>query len=284
MQGTIATSKPTRAGSGFTLIELMVVMLIISLLASILVPAVNQARTAAKVAQSKALVFNLESALHMFKSDEMLGNEFPPSRWLPSDFVTADDDPYSSGKSYTAYGAQTLVWAVVGAGLTGTHPFEEGRLQELYDPAENHLARGPFMDASKLAVHKVEDAECELADKLSSVTTNSPAPVILDSFGMPVLYWRPDRSTGPGDPIHDRLPQENNEAFAGSSSLPLANNSEIYDPNKFDDFFMDERANDMMPGNPPNRPHNYDSFVLLSAGADRIYGTADDVANFELND
>ena len=43
----------------------------------------------------------------------------------------------------------------------------------------------------------------------------------------------------------------------------------------FTRFIWDQR------GRPRNNPHRPDSYLLISAGADAVFGTSDDVANFE---
>ncbi len=49
----------------------------------------------------------------------------------------------------------------------------------------------------------------------------------------------------------------------------------LSDPGRFYRNTMSDKG----PG--PSRPYRPDSFILLSAGYDGLYGTADDVCNFE---
>ena len=268
MPQTNETTCRARKAAGFTLVELMVVMLIIALLASILVPSVNNARTAAKTASSKSTIFVLEQAVNMFRSDETLGKDYPPSRYV---VAGPDDDPYGDN-GYTAWGAQTLVWATVGARLDGTRRFE-APLGETYD---NNPGVGPFVDPSKLEIVKPRDPKCKVPDPWPGMVHDA-APVILDAFGMPVLYYKPDTGTTDADPIHDRLPQIDNYGFAGNDSTPR-NYSDIETEGNFDDHFLDTRAEEFGSN---DRPWNYDSFVLIGAGADKTYGTADDTENFK---
>ncbi|MCD6392289.1 MAG: hypothetical protein J7M40_02145, partial [Planctomycetes bacterium] len=45
-------------------------------------------------------------------------------------------------------------------------------------------------------------------------------------------------------------------------------------------IFYDRTANPNFPG-PPRRPYRSESFILHSAGRDGLYGTVDDVYNFD---
>ncbi len=58
-----------RSRGGFTLLELLVVVAILTLLTGMLMPMVTQARRSALRTQTKSIMAKTESALHMFKSD-----------------------------------------------------------------------------------------------------------------------------------------------------------------------------------------------------------------------
>ncbi len=208
--------RSARARPGFTLIELMVVMMIIGVLATMLIPAVQAARVAAKVAKTKTLVFSLETAVTMFKSEERLGKYYPPSHIR----LPMPDDPWGgTGPQYDAWGAQTLVWAVIGADLLGTPGFSDApslTLRQMYRDANEYPRYGPFIDPTNLDIAHPQDEECALSvlGRLANLTPpiyNVP-PVILDTFGMPVLYYRPDQNATTGD-IVDMLPRNDNLGF-----------------------------------------------------------------------
>jgi type II secretory pathway pseudopilin PulG len=253
----------------------MVVMLIIGLLASILVPSLGAVRTKVKEATTKTLIFTLGSAIDMFRSDDKVGGAYPPSYWN----MNTGGDPYGSSPLEVT-GAQTLVWAVVGPKLTGVAAFEADASRNLHDRYDNSTGdplQGPFIDPSKLEVVKLSDSvNCEFLARPG--VTGPPvgwyddAPVIVDAFGMPILYYRPNTGDNSGN-IYTMLPRADNALITNVAAV-----SEITDNTSFSNYFSDTRATGF---GASERPKNFDSFILLSAGADRTYGPlgGDDISN-----
>src|ERR1051326_8691937 len=60
---------PRRAAAGFTLIEIMVVVVILSILAAFIIPKLSQEPEKARVAKAKQDIRALESALELYKLD-----------------------------------------------------------------------------------------------------------------------------------------------------------------------------------------------------------------------
>ncbi len=269
-------------GRAFTMIELMVVIMIIALLVSILLPSVNAVRVHAKVAQCKTLLYTLESGLNMFKTDERLSKQYPPS-WHSAEHDY--QDPYGVGH-YQAWGAQTMVWAVVGADLNGPPvPGFQDRLRELYTyednpPEPDAERRGPFVDPSSLEIVRPNDAKCAIQWADFNGDVEERAPVILDGFGMPVLYFsKTPRNTGWPPPTFLRT--DNRPFLVAAGCAEKTENQE-----KFTKWIEDPRTTGdegFTTGGEP-RSHNYDSFLLISSGPDMTYGTADDVANFPVKE
>ena len=89
---------PRRPRSGFTLIELLVVIAIIAILVALLLPAVQQAREAARRSSCKNNLKQIGLALHNYHD---VHNVFPPG-WVNPNRATAD----SNNAAYPAVTAQ----------------------------------------------------------------------------------------------------------------------------------------------------------------------------------
>ena len=92
----------TRKNKGFTLIELLVVIAIIAILIALLLPAVQQAREAARRTQCKNNMKQLVLALHNYESTHTV---FPPSRLEPD---VAIEDNASNDSAYMSWTALVL--------------------------------------------------------------------------------------------------------------------------------------------------------------------------------
>ncbi len=262
--------------AGFTLMELLVVILIIGLLAGMLVPSVNAARIAAKTVKCQTLINTLDSALHMFKAESRLGRVYPPSVWstAPVPWLNLpggnpyDNMPPPDNYSFSiAYGAHTLVWGLAGPFLTGTRGFGDVNtpLNDVYNDANAFRSYGPFVDVSKIAIKTAEQSAFANHSNYTKLgqRSNTKLPVFVDAFNMPILYYRADIAwVGKNiDRIHSRT---DNEPFT--------------DPMDQTAFIKRIKDNRDFAG---DRVHNQDTFLLMSAGPDRDYaGWIDNIANF----
>lgn len=118
--------------SGFTLIEIMVVVLILGLLAALVVPKIVGRTDEARVTKAKADIKAIESALNLFKID----NGFYPTtaegltalvqapprakRWNPDGYLDkVPVDPWSVEYIYHSDGRQIIVASMGADGVEG---------------------------------------------------------------------------------------------------------------------------------------------------------------------
>jgi len=307
--------------SAFTLVELMVVVGIIALLVAIVLPAINAARIHAKVTTSRATLSQIETGLTSFMADNLVGGEYPPSMSSPATmsnnpYFSQAVSPHT-GKNMPIQGAYLLAWALAGADYLGTPGFRDlngnGYWEDdtggrgtggLYDVSANepvHPRSGPFVDLDRMNLPKRE-GEFFVPEGLPvSQPPSLLSTYFLDAFNQPILYYRanPGQSSMVG--AQPRQPgvyiQYDNSFFTGSSGQagidlgagtthPMATLGSW--PSRPTDGPPTPRGSFAYQlWNPDStavwRPRRHDSYILLSAGPDALYGTADDIANFEIN-
>jgi type II secretory pathway pseudopilin PulG len=291
-----------RKKTGLTMIELLIVLGIIALLVGLLLPAVGVVRNLAKETKQKAQISTIEMALATFKNDY---GDYPPSNWvLPPD----------PGSDYC--GAQKLAEALLGWDLLGFHPKTAWRADGLdamggpgsYDPAQIRdnngdglpdtfdERKGPYLELATANAFKIADlfrqdaieslapntfVICDVfgAKKITVIKGIDPVtgrPITINErAGAPILYYRANTS---GKIINDVYHVYDNDALVVTKQQddgrvhPLANPSGPYQ------FFYNYIRDPKIAAKPwPYRP---DSYILISAGADGLYGTDDDITNF----
>ena len=348
------------ARSAFTLVELLVVIVVIGLLISILVPAVNAIRLKARETTTQGTLGTLDTAIETFKADGRVGGGYPPSRSdnpvIPTQGGLQVASPYVDGETPEISGAGLLVWTLAGADLLGCPGFRVFRTgaSSLWsqdtdaNPGTNdrpdlsgayalsssgrqpiQARSGPFVDLSTMRVSRANPAsgqlrfvietEVEAREEMNHVQSLAQRnyPVFLDSFGFPILYWRADPA---GLRVADTSPQNNNSPqdrgiYHFKDNWPLIDSryAEHADHTALVLRPGDERHRLVDMGNKPPlhgsggggggvypqgtfpgyiqnlniqarpTPHNPNTYLLISPGNDGLYGTADDIANFEHN-
>jgi prepilin-type N-terminal cleavage/methylation domain-containing protein len=274
-----ASHPPT----GFTLVELMMVITIIALLAAILLPAVDAARIAARNTATASLLHSISTGLDMFKSESKLDRKYPPSIWDTNPTIDhPGGDPYGTGFNYTAFGAQTLVWGLAGADLLGTPGFE-GWLNKtvggLYyinpSTGEPNTTRFTgFIDLSKTKIKTpAQDGDDLTIPEVQGRGGYGGAPVIVDDFNRPVLYFAPNLN-------YTGLNIYRFTDHIGFHDTPGNDAPAFWTGNGFASYVQDPRVTQV---SGLHGPYNPDSYLLITAGHDKHYGTADDVCNFPFN-
>jgi hypothetical protein len=220
---------------------------------------------------------------------ELFANEF--DSYPPSDA----NDP--TGRPYC--GAMKLTEALMGQDLRGFHTKSayraDGRdpndLKQLYPPepdgANLRLRKGPFLQAENANVWRLVD----IYGKGNTGPFPESTSILCDVYGqkrpsgqktgMPILYYRAD----PSGTLHDVHNPDNlrnlyhyqdNQALLslGVPGKPGASHP-LADPKRFYLNTQDRKNSSKF------APYRPDSFILISAGPDGLYGTADDLCNFD---
>lgn len=282
---------------GFTIVELLTVMSVIVILLSLLLPSLTLVRRHARVVGQKNQFRNIEAGLQLYESDF---DQYPDS--YP---VDTDGNPY--------YG--TMILGEIMAGQDGLGFHMDSRLTADDGTGQDELyptppPPTPYPDWYKqnlrsrkeyLSIGEVEI--CSLTDLYASPSGDIPpkpdeVAMLCDVFrsvrnlrtgklmGMPVLYYRANPSKLLHDPNEPDNPDNTYNYLDNHGFLDLglpwnpAEEHPLYqvqgeqEGEEFYKLTLDKTSA------PIERAHNKDSFILISAGWDGIYGTRDDVFNF----
>jgi hypothetical protein len=228
--------------------------------------------------RQKAQLHFLDAALELFASEV---DGYPPSDAL---------DP--TGKPYC--GAIKLCEAIMGQDLMGFHPdshFKRDGTNDynnpIYGPATLQARKGPFLQLENANAYQLKDIYKDdgLFDRNSYI--------ICDTFtkqrhsgkrtGMPVLYYKANTSKT----AHNlNNPDDPNNIYNYKDNYAILSLGIPEDPNKKHPLFTNPKIFYEMTKNysitTQSRPCRADSYILISAGLDGLYGTKDDVANFQI--
>jgi len=295
--------KQSNNKTSFTIVELLTVMTIVVILFSLLMPSLAMVRRYAKRVKQNAQFHSIAAGLDLF-NDEFDG--YPES-----------DEMDTATPAVNYCGAMKLCEAMVGQDLLGVHENSIFRndgtdggtpLINLYPepldmsvPAhrDNLKARkGPYLPIERITVSAMGELYSDVGPfDACSVVLCDEYPRIRNQktgrrVGTPVLYYKANVSKT----LHD--PTKTNESIYNSSdnqklinlNLPwdpafnhsmatagTAPDGSTADPTMFykDKYGVyDEKITSVA------RPKNVDSYILISAGFDGLYGTDDDVFNF----
>lgn len=276
----------------FTLVELLTVIGIIALLVGLLMPAFTVIRNSAKEAKQKAQLTMISLALYTFKNDY---GDYPPSNWM-------NPPPNLGPMDYC--GAQKLTEALLGRDLLGFHPRTDwSATSPLFYPltpisAQNQSERkGLYLELATTNVFRLSDL---YGPVLATNPLNPDTFLICDFFGKkkvtlvpggtakagtPILYYRAKTSSKNIHlmPLNNRIYNaHDNQRLVELGSItkdgapgtphPLGNTAGMYQ--NFYNYIRDPKVT------AAQRPYRPDSFLLISAGIDGLYGTPDDISNF----
>ncbi len=291
-----------KKNKGFTILELLTVMIIIGLLMSIMVPGTRKAKQVAMSLKQKAQLRDIGRGLEFWYFDHNMA--YP-------------DSNFSVTTSLYTTGAHKLAEALMGR---DGHGFDSNSTWDAKADEINPLIYGsihPYRDRESVYIDSDKIGNFQIAqiypvggtgavypgdyDETPAATSNGQAGVLTDIFknkkitmpvsndsvkvGSPILYFKANNSTiydasTPSQSIFNYI--DNAAIFAlGHNIDGVANPHPFADPaDGVDDFYASlvnptVRINGI--GDP--EPYNKDTFILMSAGPDGLYGTSDDIIN-----
>jgi len=274
-----STRRSLHSDFGFSIVELIAVIAVIAILIGLLVPALSQVQKMAATVSQKAQFSSISMGLETYREDM---GDYPESR---------------AASSIDFQGAQRLAEAMIGLDGFGFHPASVGDGDmTLYDVSTIDARKGPYLELDTANAVKLSSIYSSfpgtdsfiLADKFKNVKST----VTGKKTGMPILYFKANTVNYVHPPTPTiGIPGPASEASLGSYAKFIYS---YFDNRLFVKQYspIDGSVHDMTAvifyektANPnfsnPIRPHNNESFILLSAGPDGFYGTADDVYNFE---
>jgi prepilin-type N-terminal cleavage/methylation domain-containing protein len=285
--------------AGFTIVELLTVMSIIVVLIALLVPSLNAVRRYSKVVRQKGQFHDIGTGLEMFSIDF---DGYPDSKWNDVD-----------GARYC--GAMKLCEAMMGQDGLGFHPDSRFCLngldkngKDLYPdpvtPANQRERKHTYIDTDKHKRAVLQDIYPDIDPFVAPDTGTgrlSVLSVLCDVFGkvkgqitgermgMAILYYKADVTKFDNDPnvsnlgnniynINDNFELTGLMAPGATEKHPLHDGIEDLVPKTAPDVFYGNIRNKRITA--ASKPNNENTFILLSAGWDGLYGTKDDIYNF----
>jgi type II secretory pathway pseudopilin PulG len=307
-----------KAARAFTIVELLTVMSIIIVLISLLVPAVSRVRQYAKRVKQNAQFHSIAAALEMFTNEfegypdsgpmglDVIGGEaYCGAMKLAEALVGQDMRGFHPNSRFRANGKDDGGnWLYVtdpdAAADIGTPaytqnlrarkgPFLELEGANAYSLSDMYTDPTPFPTGYRvddLGIPKTQMVLCDEYPRVSNIFTGV-------RIGMPVLYYKADVSklqhdaTLISESVYDARDNQNlvdkplpwdlnyNHPMATAGVTP--DNAAVEGLDLFYKMTRDENVPTV--GN-VSRPRRPDSYILMSAGYDGLYGTDDDVFNF----
>jgi type II secretory pathway pseudopilin PulG len=278
-----AARKPKRKAA-FTIVELLTVMSIIVILIGLLVPALTRIKIFAQTVRQKAQFHSMDAAIELFN------NEF--EGYPPSNALDENNQPYC--------GAMRLCEAMMGQDLLGFHinsvfraDLTDRLSNPLYVPGTIKARKGPFLPLESANAFRLRD----IYGAGGANPFNEDLYVLCDVYkrqmgsgkktGMPILYYRADTANSLHDPNSLPTPVDNmdniynywdNQVLLGLGMPWKAGGADQHPLSDPEIFYRNTRSHQI---EQPARPYKAESYILISAGYDGEYGTADDVFNFD---
>ena len=313
---TMMSGQEVRS-KGFTLIELLVVIAIITLLLGILSPAIHAMAVKAKSLKAKSQLNSIDAGLEFF---EKRYGAFPESASVndgeSGDLVNGAQHLAEAMVGRDQRGFDPKSWWHASDPSTGQ---TESTIRDLYRNDETttegkkSLARriGPFVELKETGLFTVDQIYGAAGAGIHSDADWNQAYVLTDVFrakkiellngekvkvGTPILYYKAREGSTVYNAVkndyddldewiynyYDNLAFTGDQDVAPGSGLPVLkdeNEEKVLTIAKFYEMI----TNPQVSYHDANyqRPYNVNSYLLISAGWDGVYGTRDDVTNFD---
>jgi prepilin-type N-terminal cleavage/methylation domain-containing protein len=283
--------------NGFTLVELLTTITIVAILIALLLPALNKVRILSFDTKQRGQINAIEIAIESYRNDFGM---YPSS----GNVDAADNEP-KDAMGITYYGSEKLAEALLGYDLLGVNknvPTEFNKIGLLYAQTSANLAqrKGPYLEAEKL--NPVESGSDEDIFNLMG-----GGHYIADIYrrgdldiGFPLLYYKADTDkkiqagsavATTDDKVYDY--RDSNMPYDTTVSDEIKTNyingrARVWDTvdgttaeDNFDSFVINDEIS--TGSGVYDVPYRAQTYLLISAGYDGIYGTSDDICNFENN-
>ncbi|MBN2272345.1 MAG: type II secretion system protein [Sedimentisphaerales bacterium] len=295
--------------AAFTIVELLTVMSIIVILIGLLVPALNRVRIYAKTVTQNAQFHSIEAAIELF-NNEFEG--YPDSGPLDSTGVAYCGAmklcEAMMGQDTLGFHSRSLFKA---DGYDNGDPSAVPPIpprQLYFNPGTDLTARkGPYLPPESADAVEVGDIwTTGVSTSLSATALMATNRVLCDVYtqrlqsgkkvGMPILYFKantrgyyhdPSRLPGrPQDPTENIYNYWDNRFLVRLGRPGIAPPADVHafeDPleNPPDRFYKNTENPEISIATGIGRPFRADTYILISAGYDGDYGTADDIMNFK---
>lgn len=299
---------------GFTIVELLTVMSVIAILMALLVPALGMIKDYSKEIQQKKQFQAIEDGLEMYYN---LFGEYPPSIDNADDLNAVDATPYggaqklaeamvgqdligfhpksdyrSNGQYSQPDGAGGFTDVLIYDIVNGILPNADGDYAETGN--ENMIVRKQFIEAEGANAYTMQDvyenpmANGHDADSFVLCDVYEKKRNLGQKTGMPILYYRArtiytlqdsQDAGGMDDDVFDfrdnrlmlSLQAVGTPALAGPAFIAA----------EFDEMIFNPQIKAASGALGVQRPYNAKTYILMSAGKDGVYGTPDDIFNFD---
>ena len=301
-----------RKRTGFTVVEILTVVTIIAILLGVLIPALSMVRNFAKETRQKAQFVSIELALLAFRNDY---GDYPPSEGVTLPPPALITDYCGAQKLAEALVGWDLLgfhpksaWRADGYDGPGSGPwtYDPDRIRSDDTFAER---KGPYLELDTANAFRLQDlfdvtgtpletsweryVLCDTYEVKLVVITGPTGQTATSRAGTPILYYRANTASryelDSSVPLQDQpYNSGDNVALINLGSLtprgaPGERHKLVNIPSAApDDVLFYEYIMDPKLSSATNRrlPYKPDSYILISAGRDGLYGTEDDITNF----